>query len=79
MTIKISGIYFYNLKNVKTIRSSLKKLGGNKYLFYLFYFNTIVWYFPKSAQIAFLKFNCHFLRMTQFQTPYFSEFIVIFF
>ena len=45
--MKISGILFKNLQNVKTIRLLLRKWGGNEYSFYLFYFNTIVSYFSK--------------------------------
>ena len=42
--MKISGILFKNLQNVKTIRLLLRKWGGNEYIFF---FNTIVSYFPK--------------------------------
>ena len=39
----------------------LRKCSGNKYLFYLFYFNTIVRYFPKVHKLA-LKLEMPFSR-----------------
>ena len=31
----------------------LRKWSGTEYFFYLFYFNTIVWYFPKMHKFPF--------------------------
>ena len=53
----------------------LGKWSGDEYFFYLFYFNTIEWCVPKMHKFAFLNFKCHFLKMKQFQTSYFSEFV----
>ena len=39
----------------------LRKCSGNKYLFHLFYFNTIVRYFPKVHKLA-LKLEMPFSR-----------------
>ena len=48
----------------------LRKCSGNKYLFYLFYFNTIVRYFPKVHKLA-LK-----LEMAFSQNESISDFTV---
>ena len=51
----------------------LRKWSGNEYFFYLFYFNTIVWYFPKMHKLPFWTSNAIISYFSEFVASYFRS------
>ena len=45
----------------------LRKWSGNEYFFYLFYFNTIAWNFPKMHKLPFWTSNAIFSKWRNFR------------